>query len=334
MSAKAEGLGITQNEMESLVRRILDGADLSKTTGKIVRERVIKEIGERAGPDMRALKHSIRDALKNVLNGHAQEISQPAQQPSPVSKPNSDKGIANGNQVKRDVGKHGTKTKSSAAAAGGHAALAGTAAQDSVDENEHPSVQMKKSEPTVPMQRKRRARTVVDEDEDDENIDETVHDDDEAFDNGVGGSKLDPKSEKAESRPRPAKTGSSVSHLNQSPSIQTIGANSRKVVAPTSTPRPAKRSRPNTSAERRLEKLRSICRQLGSMTPPARMRGKSVPDKCTAVLEYLRQKGIEDPDPTSLTRKEVAVHRARLEQEKELAGLDTRFVSSFFLHPL
>lgn len=92
---------------------------------------------------------------------------------------------------------------------------------------------------------------------------------------------------------------------------------------------PVKRKRSSSSGlktENHLEKLRSICKQLGCPVPPMRLRNKSVSEKCAAVLEYLYGKGVHVPNPTLLTRKEIQKHRSRLEREKELAGLDTRFV--------
>lgn len=90
-----------------------------------------------------------------------------------------------------------------------------------------------------------------------------------------------------------------------------------------------KRKRSNSSGlktEKHLEKLRSVCRQLGCPAPPMRLRNKSVLEKCAAILEHLEDKGVQVANPASLTAREIQRHRARLERDKELAGLDTRFV--------
>lgn len=338
MARETEGTGIDQDEMIALVRQILDGADLSQTTGKIVRQKVLDELGERAGPDMRALKRSIRNALSVVLSGQtgsSGSSSRPSQPPELKDKAEP-KDKASGQEPKEEVdnGRNGAAPdKSAVDAAGGSGALPSlgpvdASEHDADDEDEDGSVPVEEAKARRMSGKKRRSRSVVHE-EDDE--------DDDDFNPDMGATNPSPSrlTKMSDLTPSPSRPRM-CSEITPSPSLPkhsydiTPSPSRPKMPGISSSPspaRPVKRSRSQLlTSEKHLEKLRSVCKQLGCMAPPSRMRGKTVPEKCAAVVEYLLQKGVDVPNPTLLTRKEIAVHRARLEQEKELAGLDTRCV--------
>lgn len=339
MAHETEGVGIDQDEIVAIVRGILDGADLSQTTGKIVRQKVLDELGERAGPDMRALKRSIRTALSVVLASQtvsSGSSSKPAQPPEPNEKAESkDDPVEPKPKVELDNGGNGAAPDKGAdnAGDGPNAATslgpADASEHDADVEDEEGSVQVQEAKVHHMSGKKRRSRTVMDEGDD--------------FDPDAGAT--NPSSsrltKKDDLTPTPSRPRMS-SDITSSPSLPKhtrdftpSPSRSKKTpeISPTPSPaRPTKRSRSQLlTSEKHLEKLRSVCKQLGCMAPPSRMRGKTVPEKCAAVVEYLLQKGVDVPNPTLLTRKEITVHRARLEQEKELAGLDTRCVRPCFM---
>lgn len=330
MSAKPDDVGIRRDEMIALVRRILDGADLSQTTGKIVRQKVLEELGDRAGSDQRAIKRSVRDALNIVLQGTASSSSTAAQPSAPSAKREKrenetgqepEKAHENGiNGVARAKG----QVKGKVAIVAELPAVPVDASEHDADvEDEEGDSQVREAKARRMSGKKRRLRTVIDEDDDDDDF--------------------DPDADEAKPSPPRARKIRAVTPSPSRPKkpsdMLSSPARSKKTASPSSSParparrvRPAKRSRSDLfTSEKHLEKLRSVCKQVGCTAPPSLTRGKTVPEKCAAVVDYLRQKGVDAPNPTLLTRKEIAVHRARLEQEKELAGLDTRCVYPYFL---
>lgn len=100
----------------------------------------------------------------------------------------------------------------------------------------------------------------------------------------------------------------------------------------------AKRRRKRTSSstesseEKHLKKYLSIARSIGYRVPPIRFRGKStIAEKREAVINYLREKGFNILDKANTTPQGIERFRRKADQEKELAGLDTRFVLNFAL---
>ncbi|CAN8065372.1 unnamed protein product [Agarophyton chilense] len=59
---------VSNDEITAMVRQVLVGQDLSKITGKIVRERIVQELGDRVQPSgFSAIKETIKASLKVVL---------------------------------------------------------------------------------------------------------------------------------------------------------------------------------------------------------------------------------------------------------------------------
>lgn len=78
--------------------------------------------------------------------------------------------------------------------------------------------------------------------------------------------------------------------------------------------------------EARLKRLLGVCRQLRCPVPPSRLKNRSVEEKADAVVEFLEGKGVKVTDPAKMTKTDILEHRNRIEHEKELDGLDARYV--------
>lgn len=84
-----------------------------------------------------------------------------------------------------------------------------------------------------------------------------------------------------------------------------------------------------SSTSQELEKLNAVLRAIGLRMPAMKLKGKSTDSKCVAILEYLKSKGVTESKPTNLTKKELDLHRRRLEREKDMVDIDVRFVNLY-----
>lgn len=397
---------VSQTEMVRLVTRILEGADLSQITGRIVRERVRDELGERAGNNLHAFKKSIRDALKTVLSSkNTPSAQENYEDPHPdqafakgpkVGKKQIDQSGKRDALVKEDAGEKGKghvsisedpdKNRVEDALAANDAEKKGgggaPADEDAIEKDEDNATageaageKSRDDTPAIPKiseDGKRRdgfeaetknaikgddanagtapvggddttqelkaqshaggalAKKELDRDVDNKEEDGKMHCSEQRISLKKGNKRR--LKLLAEDEEDINSNDESSSQLNANGDAQVATKISRKAQNIDQSGvgvKHAKRKRSNSSGlktENHLEKLRSVCKQLGCPIPPMRQRNKTVPEKCAAAIEHLYAKGVHVPDPTLLTRKEIQKHRARLEQEKELAGLDTRFV--------
>lgn len=352
------------------MRGILDGADLSQTTGRTVRAKVYEILGDRAGSDEKAFRNSVRDAITAVLNSangrsgkkspkeqasqldnepqSAQVEERPDRSLTPgsgklgknmsgkiatapgshavpydaqdrmtiVSKSNA---VWNAKQVENREGKENSTqaaedeakmndvstsvTPTETVAAGqpnkpsrgmAIADLLGDASgHDADDENDVDNEQRDEQKRRRPSQKKRRSRPTLEDDGDDsDDSDEDAHE-----------------------------LANSADHHDEVVADENRAKKGNRQVK--------QRRTSVLTSERDLGRLKDIIKQLGLKVPPAKVRRTiSVAEKCAGLVEYLAEKGIDISNPTHLNKKEISMHRKRLENEKELAGLDERNIIS------
>lgn len=357
---KMPSLGVTQAEMEELVRGVVKNADLSQMTGKVVRERVLVLLGDRAGDDPRALKRSVRDALKVVLSAvnspsKSTSTSAPAAEtkPSPNNKKqakeheNPPKEKKSGNGKKAPAAEEDEPIVKRAGSKRRLRKLAESSDEDGMDENFEPDNELDyepddepASKPASKPAAKLAAKPVRgtgNAGEEDGDVtddipakkgrdppaespepDSSDHDaDDEYF-----SEERAPRGRPKQKRQRAPRAPSADSSAEDAPRPQ----NGREGPSVQRSPRKrVRRSKFRTAND--LSKLMKLCGRLGCRGARFKASGSTVEEKCTSLVSFLNSKGIIDVG--SLNAKDIEAHRARLENESEVAGLDSRFVSLF-----
>lgn len=343
------------------MRGVVAGADLSQMTGKVVREKVLEVLGDRAGDDQRAIKRSVRDALKVVLTD-VSTPPRPKDPSSPVSKPQLLKPAAAGTTPGKAA--PAEKTRPGVKEAEG-------------DRGVPPSAQEKGSEATPAGRSLRRLRRLAEgsspeaqngkgaeEDEFGSDPEGEIHP--KPSENGVEGDgdvtddvpadkESDPPAEipdmdesdhdaddenfqpQRAPRGRPKKRRNKalkdakddISEDDMERATKAKGTEDRQARGSSpKAPRAKRVRRARYKTENDLTRLKKLCRQLGCRGAAFRAIGKTPEEKCTSLLDFLSTKGVNDI--SSLTQKDIEAHRARLENEAEVAGLDTRSVCSPF----
>ncbi len=84
-----------------------------------------------------------------------------------------------------------------------------------------------------------------------------------------------------------------------------------------------------TPMERQVKRFMSVARQIGRPVPLALMRNKSTSEKREAVVAFLKEKGFDVLDSSNMNKRTIEQFRKKVDREKELAELDTRYVSFF-----
>lgn len=297
------GQQLSHSDLVNLINEIIQGQDMNTLTGKIVRQQVVKRLGPKAPEDSEQLKNSVRNALAEVLRH---------QQQSPTPKNNSFSPLTGSTKPTKNDDDSENKP------------------QPNDDDNEP-------KESLSPMKQppKRLHRNASDDD--DENADDESDFNPDTMEIPQEGSS-NKKKVKRNSSEDDDKSGSEFDMDDDSDQIQETEkrqkrkAESEKRVSNGVKRRKSSNSKtPSGKVGKQFAKLLQICRALGQPVPPSRLKNKNTVDKCASVVQFLVSKGIDKANPALLTRKEIAQHRARLEKEKELEGLDTKYV---FLHVL
>lgn len=304
-------LGISQEDLVSLLKNLLTGKDLSIMTPKVVRQMVIKELGEKVGDDPKALKIAIRSALNVVLSDHADEIEQKPDTEMPAKAHTPDTTVAGNNDSCPEKEEEADEVKPKEMAS---------------DAKPKGKVDDVSAENTVDIKRKRRQRSqkpakkVEDSDmsDDDDADDEKEDADDDSYHGGEESEEDKPKRRASIKPSRPAPKKANLEEQDK-PKRKVSGVAIKSA---------------SMRTEKYLGKLRSLAKQLGIPVPPSRYRGTTTEEKSSNILAFFVSKGFKMEDPTRMTRDEIAGHRKRLEQEKELDGLDVRYVQCIQNHPI
>lgn len=280
-----------------IVRGILEGEDLGKMTPKIVRERLLRTLGNPVINDATAFKGYVRSALSEVLATSSDQAKKASSQPKAVSESVSDTVPDKPATVSKTEPSEGVKS--------------------SEDVHTKPSAKKQKS-------------AVQDADTAAKNIPADKHDAAKPA-KALPMKRARPSSSKSEPKKVEAEDGGSDGAMSSD--VMSSGDDERVA-------EPAKRKRrqrvekntgkgTKTSADdKKLEKLNGALRALGLRMPVRQLMRKTSAQKCDAILQFLQTKDI-DTDPTLLSRRELAKHRKRLETEKELLGIDTKYVIYF-----
>lgn len=306
-------MSTTQDDLSTaklipLVRNIIDGQDLSKITPKVVRERLVEVLGNPQISDFTAFKASVKSALADVLGNSNQPTSVDhgvSPEPRPTVIPtNSTENLETGE----------------------------TPEGQSIDKGVPPA---RKEDPSSI---KPSASTPV-------NIPNNNNLENCRPDNEQN----DPNSFKKRSRvpvPSPPKhsdgneysesddmMASDMDSGNESPVMKQIKRHPKQTVESSSSKTSKNRLQSKqTQGDLKLNKLNAVLRELGLRMPTRKLQGKNASQKCDAVMEYLHSKNITG-DPTLLSKRDLSRHRNRLEREKDLLGIDTRYgLSDFSCH--
>lgn len=263
-----------------MVQDILTGQDLSQITGKIVRDKVIQRLGDRAGDNFSHVKQAVKSALNAVLNSTSNPAPAP---PPPQPKPQPDAATVEEHHGPQSPDKHDQSNEDHAS----------PEPQQSSEDHASPETQPPVQEDDLfgdqPVKKsfvaRKRARRVALSDSDSQSDSDS-----------------------------PAKA------RRKKASSATVSKRQRVVAR-------RQRTAPNSRAARRLRKLINLCRKLGCTAPPSKLRGKGDEEKYNNVLSHLHSRGVDDPDPLRMTPNEIEKHRKRIARDKEMEGLDVRYVA-------
>lgn len=326
----------TVENLVPMIRDILDGKDLCTMTLKIVREAILGKL-DTLPVDLPKFKSNVKTALTTVLAECEADTSNPADKPNPKvrdepkvkdepKQSSADLRPSENIQIDAPATKPTAKTSAAKAAATekeGKSVNAKNVGDSPKEQNgkENSPVQQKKRKSTGEDDSEHVKRARIEkadktgkdssktankkklQDEDDDEVDDDNDDNDDTF-------KYDEELISGDEEERKSKKEKKVKRQ---------GSKAKRERVPPS----------STGKNKQYEKLNRVLRALGLRMPASRLKGKSPDERCEAVREFLKSKGVDDPVPTALTRKELQVHKRRLEREKDMIDIDVRYVLGF-----
>lgn len=320
----------TIENLVPMIRDILDGKDLCTMTLKIVRETILGKL-DTPPVDLSKFKSNVKTALTTVLAECDADTSNPADKPDPKVKDepkHSTADIQPSENIDAPAAKATAETVPAKAAetekeGKSIKARNGGDSPKELSGKESSSVQQKKRKSTGEddSEQVKRARiekadktgkdssktakkknNLKDEDDDEGDDDNDDNDDnDDTF-------KYDEELISGDDEGRKSN--------NKEKKVKRQGSKGKRERVSTS----------STGKNKQYEKLNGVIRALGLRMPVSRLKGKSPDERCEAVRVFLKSKGVDDPVPTALTRKELQVHKRRLEREKDMIDIDVRYV--------
>lgn len=315
-----------------MIRDILDGKDLSTMTPKIVREAVLAKL-DTPPVNHPKFKSNVKTALTAVLAECARDDSNPAEKSNPEVKdePNARSAVLRPSEKIQIVVAAAKPTTETTPAAPVKEAETEKESKSIKGKNDDDSPKELNSKDSKSVQQKKRKSTGEDDFEDvkrarmekpgktGKDSSKTVEkkkmkdkDDDEGDDN-------DDNDDNNDTFKYDDELISGDEEEKKSKKVKKVKRQGSK----------AKRERVSTSSgvkNTQYEKLNAVVRAVGLRMPASRLKGKSPDQRCEAVREFLKSKGVDEPFPTSLTRKELQVHKKRLEREKDMIDIDVRYV--------
>lgn len=313
-----ENAVVPHSVLVDLIRDMLDGEDLSKLTQRIVRTRVVRSLSDRPNPPSDAQLKPLVNAALNEVMGRSEADTKPNKSSAPAQPAKS------AAKTSRTASASARGTRKGAARNTTHAedkeAPHDFAAEADVEDDFIPR---RKSDSRVQKGSRKRSRPipVSDDDDDDDDADSGVNEADlKAGKNGVREADNCSQDEEDDHIDDASGYNAQSSRAPQ-PALK---ARAKKKTAKQTSKRVPGNTRPQTWSEKKYAKLCSVVRALGLHAPISKFRGKSVDEKSQVIIEFLRSKGVHSSDPEDLTRHEISRHRARLEKEKDMQGIDTR----------
>lgn len=278
----------SHDKLVPLVREILEGEDLATMTPKIVRERLLKSLGNPVISDNVAFKGFVKSALQEILSTRNQKEDCSEVGPGQIEQPEQPEKPEQTGKVPISASKETAPeaAKKIPISISGETKLGDTKKVMAKEETgkTDTTLPMKRARPPYSSESNQKANGTDEDEKDDSNSDAMMSSDDE-------------RGRKQVKRKR--RRGSDKT-----------------------TAKSAKSSLPE---DKTLDRLNAALRELGLRMPTRQLQGKTPSQKCKIILEFLRTKNIHS-DPTLLSKRELAKHRKRIETEKELLDIDTRYV--------
>lgn len=318
---------IPEAPLVSMIREILEGKDLNLMTLKIVRETVMNRLEKRPA-HMPSFRQSVKTALNFVLD-EAQALEKApmeSEEKDPKKNGPSDSVQINHEAKKEPVSdvkkesklQKGNKKKKAVNVSEGDEFDFGVsndedeANGDADKEEAKPKKKIMQSKRKSPDHdadsvKRKRKRVRIEKTLSDDEIDE---DNDDKFDDESNEEEIERPKKVIPRRRKDAAT-----------KRRSGGKRERSSSSKTAT----------GSGNKEYDKLNAVLRGVGLRLPPIKLRIKCLDERCEAIIDYLKSKGIDHPVPTSMSQLELDKHRLRLEHEKDMIDIDVRYVLVFFL---
>lgn len=302
-----------REDVRNIVLDLVASQDLGTLTAKKIRSEVRDKLGDRAGdePSLRVLvRELIDEAIASV------EKTKSASRRDNVTKENASyvERYGSGNTNAENPGAVSTNTRT----------VRGSLPEDS---HQNRVLHGNSNRSTRFSKRKRPTNKKLEEfSDDDSSSSDTRHCNYESRKKIKPGEKLhgdspdDDDQESSDGEQRQCRVRSNQNKSGAKSLFKAKKTQTNRKMSPVCESKSAQKS--DEQIDPRVRKLLGIARELGIPVPPSRLRCP-VGKKFDACVEYLRLKGVGNPDLLNMRKHDIAKLRTKLENERELDGLDS-----------